>query len=65
MTAASRCLDALALADQADIRVLRDEYDPSPKPPQPGAESAPGPPPSSPVPPPASAPHRPATRHTP
>ncbi|MFF7258158.1 hypothetical protein [Streptomyces microflavus] len=65
MTAASRCLDALALADQADIRVLRDEYDPSPKPPQPGAESAPGLPPSSPAPPPASAPHRPATRHTP
>ncbi|GFN02225.1 hypothetical protein Smic_07810 [Streptomyces microflavus] len=42
MTAASRCLDALALADQADIRALRDEYDPSPKPPQPGTESAPG-----------------------
>ncbi|MGW2476937.1 hypothetical protein [Streptomyces sp. NPDC001665] len=27
MAAASRCLDALALADQADIRSLREEYD--------------------------------------
>ncbi|NEB88991.1 hypothetical protein G3I43_33225 [Streptomyces anulatus] len=65
MTAASRCLDALALADRADIRVLRDEYDPAPKVPQSGTESTPGLPPSPPASHPASAPHRPAGRHTP
>lgn len=59
MAAASRCLDALALADQADIRGLREEYDPAPKPTQPGTESAPGLPPSPP------APHQPPIRHTP
>ncbi|MER7851379.1 hypothetical protein ABTZ98_02320 [Streptomyces bacillaris] len=65
MSAASRCLEALALADQTDIRVLRDEYDPAPEPPQPGAASAPGLPPAPPASPSASASRRPATRHTP
>ncbi|MFB7405360.1 hypothetical protein ACFCZR_34765, partial [Streptomyces rubiginosohelvolus] len=42
MSAASRCLDALALADQADMRVLRDEYDPAPQPPPPRPQPAQG-----------------------
>lgn len=65
MSAASRCLDALALADQADMRVLRDEYDPAPQPPPPRPQPAQGLPPSPPGSAQASAPHRPTTRHTP
>ncbi|MEU2145984.1 MULTISPECIES: hypothetical protein [Streptomyces albovinaceus subgroup] len=65
MSAASRCLDALALADQADMRVLRDEYDPAPQPSQPRPQSTQSLPPSPPGTSHASAPHRPATRHTP
>ncbi|MFF7337354.1 hypothetical protein ACFZAT_08420 [Streptomyces sp. NPDC008163] len=59
MSAASRCLDALTLADQADIRVLREEYDPVSKPALPSTASAPGLPPSTPT------PHRATKRHTP
>ncbi|MFJ4973600.1 hypothetical protein [Streptomyces sp. NPDC088755] len=65
MSAASRCLDALALADQADMRVLRDEYDPAPQPPPPRPQSTQSLPPSPPGSAHASAPHRPTTRHTP
>lgn len=56
MEAASRSLSVLALADQADLALLRDEYDPAPVP-QPASKTKttalppplPGPPPAGPA----------------
>lgn len=49
MTAASRSLSVLALADEADLAALRAEYDPAPTPDTPQAErSLPPAPPKSP-----------------
>ncbi|WP_256088572.1 MULTISPECIES: hypothetical protein [unclassified Streptomyces] len=52
LEAASRSLSVLALADEADLAVLRDEYDPAPAP-RPAAKTGPSLPPAPPVPPPA------------
>lgn len=38
MNAASRSLSVLALADEADLKALRAEYDPAPSPDTPRAE---------------------------
>ncbi|MEV5878060.1 hypothetical protein AB0L75_28305 [Streptomyces sp. NPDC052101] len=46
MAAASRSLGVLSLADQADLAILRAEYDPAPAPPQP--RTTPGLPPAPP-----------------
>ncbi|MEU5083736.1 MULTISPECIES: hypothetical protein [Streptomyces] len=54
MTAASHSLSVLALAHQADLAILRAEYDPAPAPPSPQqGPKAPGLPPSPPSAPPA------------
>lgn len=53
MEAASRSLTVLALADEADLAVLRAEYDPTPAPPPPAPKTAPGLPPAPPGPRPA------------
>ncbi|MEV6807766.1 hypothetical protein [Streptomyces sp. NPDC051132] len=54
MTAASHSLSVLALAYQADLAILRAEYDPAPTPPSPQqGPKAPGLPPSPPSTPPA------------
>ncbi|MFE9905049.1 hypothetical protein [Streptomyces achromogenes] len=54
MTAASHSLSVLALAYQADLAILRAEYDPAPAPPSPQqGPKAPGLPPSPPSAPPA------------
>ncbi|MGD3109330.1 hypothetical protein [Streptomyces sp. YGL11-2] len=50
MTAASRSLSVLAIADQADLAILRAEYDPAPTPPlPPQGRTAPGLPPAPPT----------------
>ncbi|GAA2672499.1 hypothetical protein GCM10010400_38060 [Streptomyces aculeolatus] len=48
MAAASRALDVLAIADEADLARLRAEYDPAPALPSPAPGRPPGPPPTSP-----------------
>ncbi|MEU2131774.1 hypothetical protein [Streptomyces sp. NPDC018352] len=48
LEAASRSLAVIALADQADLAVLRDEYDPAPNPAQKTTASRPPAPPASP-----------------
>ncbi|MGC0328113.1 hypothetical protein RKD23_001103 [Streptomyces sp. SAI-170] len=60
MTAASRCLSVLAIADEADMKALRAEYDPTPPLPSAGpAQASSGLPPTPPPAPPAGpAPNR-------
>ncbi|MFD3910056.1 hypothetical protein [Streptomyces sp. NPDC058603] len=53
MEAASRSLAVLALADEADLAVLRAEYDPTPTPPPRTPKTTQGLPPAPPGPPPA------------
>ncbi|MFE7302636.1 hypothetical protein [Streptomyces sp. NPDC057579] len=58
MTAASRSLSVLAIADQADLAILRAEYDPAPTPPRPHqGRTAPGLPPAPPGTPPTGPTH--------
>ncbi|WP_067134112.1 hypothetical protein [Streptomyces yokosukanensis] len=65
MTAASRSLSVIAIAHQADLAILRAEYDPAPPPPPPPqARTAPGLPPEPPGTPPAPS-HPPMTRANP
>lgn len=52
LEAASRSLSVLALADEADLAILRDEYDPAPAP-RPASKTPLHLPPAPPAPPPA------------
>ncbi|MFF8918295.1 hypothetical protein ACF08M_34610 [Streptomyces sp. NPDC015032] len=55
LEAASRSLSVLALADEADLTALRNEYDPAPAP-RPAPKTPPSLPPAPPAPPPAGLP---------